>query len=238
MRRSPAGPIRGVLLTALLLVSSMALAQPARSAEPYNSVELQAEANREIPNDTLNASLYVQASDADAAKVADALNRVSNDALKAAAGFKAVRARSGGSNTYPVYDRNQRLTGWRGRAEIRLESRDFQAASALIAKLQAGMQLSSLSFNVSRELRTNTENELISEAVKAFRARADIARQALGGKSYKLRRIAINTSGSSPPPRPMLRMSAAAAPAEVTAPQLEGGLSTVTVSVSGTVEVE
>jgi predicted secreted protein len=226
------------LLAVLLLPPHIAQAQTARGAEPYNSVELQAEANREISNDTLNATLYAEASDADAARVADALNRASNDALKAAAGFKAVRARSGGSNTYPVYDRNQRLTGWRGRAEIRLESRDFQAASALIAKLQEGMQLSSLSFKVSREFRTSTENELIAEAVKAFRGRADIARQALGGKSYRLRRIAINTSGSSPPPRPMLRMSAAAAPAEVAAPQLEGGLSTVTVSVSGTIEVE
>ena len=237
MRRSLA-LCRGAFLAALLLLSHAAPAQSTRTAEPYNTVELQAEANREVLNDTLNASLYVEAGDADAAKVADVLNRATNDALKAAAGFKAVRARSGGNNTYPVYDRNQRLTGWRGRTEIRLESRDFQAASALIAKLQAGMQLSSLSFNVSRELRTNTENELIAEAVKAFRARADIARQALGGKSYKLHRVAINTSGSVPPPRPMLRMSAAAASADVTAPQLEGGLSTVTVSVSGTVEVE
>lgn len=238
MRCRPADACKGALLAALLLLPHAGVAQPAPSVEPYNTVELQAEANREIPNDTLNASLYVEASDADAAKVADVLNRAGNDALKAAGAFKAVRARSGGNSTYPVYDRNQRLTGWRGRAEIRLESRDFQAASALIAKLQAGMQLSSLSFNVSRELRTNTENELIAEAVKAFRARADIARQALSGRGYKLRRIAINTSGSSPPPRPMLRMSAAAASADVTAPQLEGGLSTVTVSVSGTVEVE
>lgn len=238
MRQGLAGLCKGALLASLWLMPQVVPAQPARAAEPYNTVELQAEANREIPNDTLNASLYVEASDADAAKVADALNRAGNDALKLAAGFKAVRARSGGNNTYPVYDRNQRLTGWRGRAEIRLESRDFQAASALIAKLQAGMQLSSLSFSTSRELRIKTENELIDEAVKAFRARADIARQALGGKGYKLRRIAINTSGSAPPPRPMLRMSAAAASAEVTAPQLEGGLSTVTVIVSGTVEVE
>jgi len=237
MRRSPAGVCNGALLAVLLLLPHAVAAQPARAAEPYNTVELQAEANREIPNDTLNASLYAETSDADAARVADALNRISNEALKAAGGFKAVRARSGGNSTYPVYDRNQRLTGWRGRAEIRLESRDFPAASALIAKLQSGMQLSSLSFNVSRELQTNTENELIAEAVKAFRGRADIARQALGGKSYRLRRIAINTSGSSPP-RPMLRMSAAAVSAEVSAPQFEGGLSTVTVSVSGTVEVE
>lgn len=205
-------------------------------AEPYNTVELQAEASREIANDTLSAVLYTEASDANPAQLASTLNRAGNDALKLAADAKAVRARSGGSNSYPVYDRNQKLTGWRGRTEIRLDSRDFQAASGLIARLQSQMQLSSISFSASTETRKSTENDLIAEALKAFRARADIVRQALGGKSYKLRRIAINTSGSAPPPRPMMRMAAASA--EVAAPQFEGGLSTVTVSVSGTVEVE
>lgn len=219
---------------ALALAPVCAAAQTA--PEPYNTVELQAEASREIANDTLNAVLYAEANDANPAALADTLNRAANEALRLAADVKTVRARSGSSNSYPVYDRNQRLTGWRGRAEIRLDSRDFRAASALIAKLQSQMQLSSISFSASQDTRKSTENELIVEAVKAFRARADIARQALGGRSYKLRRIAIHTAGSAPPPRPMMRMAAASA--EVAAPQFEGGLSTVTVSVSGTVEVE
>jgi len=229
----------GLVAMAAAWVPPAALAHDAAAALAYNTVELQAEASREIANDTLHATLFVEANDADAAKLANTLNRTMNDALKMAAGFKAVRARSGGNNSYPVYDRNQRLTGWRGRAEIRLESRDFQAVSALIAKLQEQMKLSSLSFIVDPDTRRNTENELISDAMKAFRGRADIARMALGGKGYKLRRIAINTSGSAPPPRPMMRMSASAAgAAEVAAQQFEGGLSTVTVSVSGAIEVE
>jgi predicted secreted protein len=225
--------------SALVLPGTACIVQAAQpqTAEAYNVVELQAEAQREVPNDLLNASLYVEANDADAARLAAALNRITNEALKAAADFKAVRVRSGGSNTHPVYDRSQKLTGWRGRAEVRLESRDFEAASRLIARLQASMQLSSISFSVSPEQRKATENELIGEAIQAFRGRAEIVRQALAGKAWKLRHMSVNTSGSAPPPRPLLRAMAAQS-AEIAPPQFEGGMSTVQVSVSGAIQFD
>lgn len=228
---------RGLLLLALLATGAQAQA-PQASPDRYNTVELQAEAQREVANDTLTATLYVEATDASAAQVAGTLNRTLNDALRLAAEAKAVRARSGNNQTYPVYDRAQRLTGWRGRAEIRLESRDFQAMAALIGRLQSMLQLGAMQFSISAEARKAVENELVTEAIAAFRARADIVRQALGGKSYRLRRLAINTGGFVPP-RPILaRALASAQVAEVATPQFEGGMSQVTVTASGTVEIE
>jgi len=223
------------LAAALALPAAVVFAQSAEPAR-YNTVELQTDVHREVGNDTLTASLYIELTDANAATLANALNRAANDALKIAADFKAVRTRSGGNQTYTVYERNQRLSGWRGRAEIRLESRDFTASASLIGKLQSSMQLAGISFGVSVEARKAVENELIAEAVAAFRSRADIVRLALAGKSYKLRRLAINTGGMASP-RPML-MQRAVASAEVATPQFEGGVSVVTVSVSGAIEVE
>ena len=210
---------------------------PAMRQQRDNIVELQAEAQREVPNDTLTAQLYVEATDAVAAQVSNTLNRTINEALKIAADSKTVRVRSGNSQTYPVNDRTQKLTGWRGRSEIRLETRDFQAGAALIGKLQSTLQLSGMSFSVSAEARRAAENELITEAVAAFRARADIVRQALGGSSYRVRNMSIS-SGGFVPPRPVFARAMSAAAAEVAAPQLEGGLSQVTVSVSGAIAVE
>ena len=134
MRASMRLPVALALFCAPFHVPAQAVA-PA-TADRYNTIELQAEAQREVTNDLLNASLYVEVTDANAAQLANTLNRASNEALKIAANFKSVRVRSGGNNTYPVYDRNQKLTGWRGRAEIRLDSRDFQAAAGLVARLQ------------------------------------------------------------------------------------------------------
>ena len=232
--------VRALALALGSMSVSVTLAQSAELLPiRYNEVELQAEATREVQNDLMNASLYVELNDANPAPLASALNRSTNEALKIANAEKAVRARSGGNQTYPVYDRNNKITGWRGRSELRLESKDFQALGALIGKLQGSMQLAGVAFQVSPELRRQTENELIAEAIGAFRTRADIARQALGGKAIKIRRIAVATAGGAPPPRPMVAMRAQPqmASAEV-APAFEGGTSQVQVSVSGTIEAE
>jgi predicted secreted protein len=95
-----------------------------------------------------------------------------------------------------------------------------------------------VSFAVSAELRRQTENELITEAVAAFRARADIVRQSLAGRGYKIRRLALNTGGFAPQPRPYMAARSLASSAEVAPPPLEGGQSTVTVSANGAIEVD
>lgn len=200
-------------------------------------VDLAAEASREVPNDLMTATMVVEANDASAAALASLLNRTTAEALRVAGEFRDVRARSGGSQTYPVYDRTNKQTGWRGRSEVRLESRDFKQTAELIARLQGGMQLQGVSFSVSPELRRQTENELVVEAVAAFRARADIAARALGTRGYRIRRLAINTAGAFPQPRAMARAAPASADA-FSAPVFEGGTSQVQVSAQGVVEVE
>jgi predicted secreted protein len=230
---------RTLLALAGALGATVALAQAPADPVRFNQVDLQAEVSREVQNDLMNASLYVEASDPSAAKVADQLNRTSAEALRAAGEFRTVRARSGYTQTYPVYDRANKLTGWRGRTEIRLESKDVQAMAALIGKLQSTMQLGGVSFTVSPELRRQTENELINDAVAAFRARADIAAKAIGGRSYKIRRIGLNTGGFAPGPRPMAAARAMAPQGtEVAPPAFEAGTSMVQVVANGTVEVE
>jgi predicted secreted protein len=222
------------------MAAALSLAGGAAAADPvlrYNVVELQAEAQREVPNDTLNASLYVELSDANPAVLADAINKRANEALRVAKEYKNVRVRSGGNQTYPVYAKGNVLQGWRGRAEIRIESKQFEAASGLIGRLQAGMQLANLSFSVSPEARQLAENELLAEAIVAFKARAEIVRAALGGRGYKIQRLNVNNSRSAPPPRfAMARALAAGAP-EVAAPDLDGGVSQVTVTAAGAIEV-
>jgi predicted secreted protein len=212
---------------------AQAPAEPAR----FNQVDLQAEVSREVQNDLMNASLFSEVSDPSAPKVAGELNRVAAEALKTAGEFKNVKARSGSAQTYPVYDRANKLTGWRGRWRSAWVQ-DTQAMAALIGKLQSTMQLGGISFTVSPELRRQIENELITDGVAAFRARADIATKALGGRSYKIRRVGLNTGGFAPGPRPMAAARMAPQAAEVAPPAFEAGTSMVNVVAAGTVEVE
>ena len=224
----------------LYLAASLALAGNVLAADPaprYNTVELQAGAQRELANDTVTANLYVELNDANPAALAAAVNKAANEALRAAREYPGVRVRSGNNQTYPVYAKGNVQQGWRARAEIRIESKDFEAASRLIGKLQAGMQLGSTAFSVSPEARRQAENELIAEAIAAFKVRADIVRRALGGRSYKIQRLNVSTGYSAPPPRFAVARAMAAGAPEVAAPNFEGGVSMVTVTVGGAIEV-
>jgi predicted secreted protein len=216
----------------LLAMTCAGAAEPPR----YNTVELQAEAQREVQNDLLNATLFVELNDSSPAALANAVNKSVNEALRMAKDYKGVRVRSGNNQTYPVYAKANVLQGWRSRAEIRLESRDFEAASALIGKLQSGMQLANLTFSVSPEARRSTENELIAEAIAAFKSRAEIVKTALAGRGYKLQRLNVASGYNAPQPRFAMARLAASAP-DVATPNLEAGVTMVTVTAGGAIEV-
>lgn len=209
-------------------------ARPAEEPLRYNVVDLQAEAQRDIQNDMMTAGLYVEQSGENPARVSNSVNKIVNEALRVAGDVKNVKARTEGYQTYPVYGKNKLLEAWRVRSEIRIESKDFNALSNLIGKLQSTMQLSYLGFTVSPEARRQAENELIAEAISNFRERAGIVKQSLKGQGYKIRRMNVNTSGFHP--RPLSARGIATQ--EVAAPNVEGGTSQVTVNVNGTIEVE
>jgi len=229
--------MRTALFALFFACAFLVAAGNVRSAEEplrYNVVDLQAEAQREIQNDLMTASLYVEQSGENPARVSNSVNKIVNEALRAAGDVKSVKASTEGYQTYPVYGKNRQLEAWRVRSEIRIESKDFNSLSNLIGKLQSTMQLSYLGFTVSPEARRQAENELITQAVTNFRERADIVKQSLNGRGYKLRKMSINTGGFHP--RPMLARGVAAQ--EVAAPNVEAGTSQVTVNISGSIEVE
>jgi len=228
------------IYVAALAFSLSGIAPGQQPVEPprYNTVDLQAEAQREIANDLMTAVLFAEMNDSDAARLANAMNRAINDGISAAKGYQSVRFHTGAVQTFPVYDRSQRLTGWRGRADIRIDSNDFQAACSLIAKLQATLQLGSVGFTVSPALRRQTQDALMAEAIAAFRARAKIARAALDGRGYKIRRMSVSPGGIPGPRTQFALARAAQAQDAATVPQFEGGISQISVAVNGSVEVE
>ncbi len=224
--------LRTILATVLLTIAATV---HAAEAPQYNRVEFSTEATREVGNDLLQAQLRLEDSDQSPARVAQLLNTTINAALKKGAAFPAVKVASGNSTTYPIYGKNNRLDGWRGNAQIRLESRDFKAAGELIGELQTSMQLAGVSFTIAPETRRKLEDELVGEGLAAFRKRAEAIRESLGGSGYKIVHIAINNGGYRPQPMldGMFAMKAMAAPA----PEFSGGDSDLTMQVTGTIEV-
>lgn len=223
---------------ALLLIVLTACTQFAwADAEPYNRVDVRAEAGREISNDLMNAQLSIEVQDEEPAAVARRISAVMNDALKTSAAYPAVKVSSGWQTTYPLYGKNSHLNGWRGTAQIKLESNDFKAAGELIGKFQESqLHMSGISFSISPDARRQAENSLIAEAINAFSRRAAAVSTLLGGTGYKIVHVGIGTSGV-PTPYPMVARASMMESSAVAAQEFAGGESRMTVQVTGTIEV-
>lgn len=197
-------------------------------------VTIEAHASAEVPLDVATITLVTETESRNPAELAQRINETLDETLKAAKAESRVSARSGGYRTFPTSDREGRITNWRGRAEILLESRDFSALSALAGRLSTRMQVGGMSFALSPEARQSEEDRLITQAISRFQSRAQIAAKAFGYAGYNILEVGVNTQTPVPPPRPMLRsaMSAEASPAPV-----EPGRTTVVVNVSGSVQL-
>lgn len=218
---------------ALALACAPALAQE-RAESLFNVVNLSAQAEREVANDTITAVLAADAEGADPAALADGVNRAMRDALKVAEGYRNVKARSLNYQTWPVYDK-QRVARWRVRQELRLESRDFAQATELIGRLQSSLVVAGMSVGLSPEARKQAENALIVEALAAFHERAGIVRDAQKAKGYRVKELQVGTGGGM---QPRLFAAQRSAAASVATPSVEPGGSVIQVSVSGSIQLQ
>lgn len=222
-----------LLAAALLTFAAPALAAKPR-AEAATTIELSAEAGSKAENDLGRAQLYFEAQHEDPATLAARVNRVIADALATARPYTTVMTSTGGSNTYPMHARDgNQIEGWRMRSSLELESRDLPALSALIGELQKTLMISGLRMQPAPETRAKAANVAAVDAIRAFEERAEVLANALG-KQYRIRHLSVQHGGS--PVYPMLRMSAAMASEDASAP-IQGGYSEITVTVSGTIEL-
>ncbi len=225
-------PLIVLLLFSLALPASVFAEEDRR----YDQVNLSASTSMEVENDTLIAILYAQKEGGDLGSLTNSINQQISTALKQAKQNDDIKVQTLGYQTSPIYQQ-KRLSGWRVKQSIRLESRQSQKLSELISQLQASLALESISYAVSDARQKEVEETLIGEAIGEFQHRARMVTNKLGHKTYRLVDLSINTNGQ--PIRPM-RMQASMMSMErtVSAPALEAGTQTLEVSVNGSIELQ
>jgi predicted secreted protein len=228
---------RGAGFLAIAFAALVAAAgASAEEDRPDRRVGFSAERSREVANDWVTAVLSVTHEDPSPAEVAARINRDMSWALGLAKARSAVRARTGGYSTQPVYDpKRGSVRQWRGVQELVLESGDVAAVTALVGELQERLQVQSLGTSVSPERRRKVEDELVVEALQAFQARADLVTRSFGASGYRLVEVHVGTGGGVPPPRPMMRTMAAEA--QMAPPALEAGTSEISATANGSIEL-
>ncbi|TCW81905.1 hypothetical protein C5O80_19490 [Burkholderia sp. SRS-46] len=227
---------------ALTLASPVARAQAVNPhfPEPSGVLSLSSQASAEVPQDIIHITLFYEQQAKDPGSLTSALNQRADAALAQAKGVSGVTAHTGAFSVYPSTDRDGKISAWRGRTEIVLESRDFAAASKLAGQLSNLMQVANVEFSLSPEAQRAAEQKLTTEAIKSFRVRAEEAAKAFGYNSYAVRDVNVG-GGRNVQPYP--RMMAMAAPAmdsaKMSAPiAVEGGKATVSVTVNGSVQMK
>ena len=225
------------LLVTLAWVATLACAESGRAEDPdapRDRVSFKVERSREVANDRVRAVVGVSDEDTDSAALADRVNREMAWALELGKGTQGATVRSGGYHTSPVYEQGK-LRRWRASQELILEGSDAGVISELVGRLQSRLQLRGFTFEISPERRRQVEDELIGEALTAYRARAEIVRKGLGASGYGIGSLSIDTGGVTPMPRHAVMRAEAAA---VAPPAVEPGSSRVTVFVRGSIVLE
>lgn len=198
-------------------------------------VDLSAEASRPAANDQLRATIFAEASGPTPGELSAQVNKLIGEALKTAKAYPAIKTQSGGTSTYPIYAKGGKIEAWRMRSELTLESGDSAALSELLGKLQTTLGVANLVLQPSIETRKKVESEAMVDAIAAFKERAKTIADALG-MNYRIKQLAVSTSGRNI--APLLRANARAMAADAAPMPVEAGESQVSATVSGQIEVE
>ncbi len=223
---------------ALGLLAAATVALPAMAEEPrYNQISLRAEVSSEVAHDRMHVTLYNETQHNDPTQLAAETSKVMNEALARARKVEGVTVSLGSRNSYPVYEeKGQQITAWRERAELRLEGSDFAALSKLTGELMNTLKMGSMQFSVSDGIRKQNEDALLKDAITAFRARAQLATEALGGRDYKVVSLNLDSNGYQPVMMRSVAMKSSRMEDSI-APEIEAGTRQVTMNANGVIEV-
>ncbi len=224
------------MLRTLTVIAALLLVPPLQAhdeATLFNKVNLQAEAQREVPNDEMQVLLAAEHQGDDPAALAERVNQDMAWALDRARKTDTVDAETQAYSTRPIYEDGV-IRGWRARQELQLKSSEFAKLTELLGTLQERLQIAQMGFSPAPETRQKHQDELISEAIRAFKDRVAIVQKNMDDRDYRIIELNVNTSGFGY--RPMAMADRAMSKMERSAPAVEGGTSEVTVTVSGSVQ--
>lgn len=201
----------------------------------YNVFHLNANAQREIPNDLMQVTLSVQHQDLSANKAARKVNKDMKWALQLLKSHKGIKFQTANYSTNPVYQKN-RISAWSARQNLQLSSTDFDKLSDIIGRLQERLSVNQMNFTAKPSTRDQVQNELISEALKAYKNKAKIVQKSMSASAYDIIEININPSHQQPVYRERMMMSTAKADSAPVA--VQSGNSNISVTVSGRIQLK
>ena len=230
-------------MRAFLVLSTLAIACAAQAASepPSERLNLSASASAEVTRDVLGIAFSATREGADATAVQNGLKQALDAALAEArkvAKPGQVEVQTGGFSLYPRHDpKTGKINGWQGSAELQVEGRDTAAIAQLAGRIST-LTVARVGYSLSREAREKAEGDVTGQAIARYRAKAaDYARQ-FGYGGYVLGEVSVNSDEQGPRPMLVKAMRVSAGEMADAALPTEAGKATVTVNVSGSVQLK
>ncbi|MBY0468882.1 MAG: SIMPL domain-containing protein [Burkholderiaceae bacterium] len=221
-----------------LLVFSATAVLAADPPVPSGVVALTASASVEVTRDLMAVTLSATREGTDASTVQSALKQALDAALLEARGAARpgqIDVRTGNFSMNPRYSPKGLLNGWQGTAELVIEGRDLTGIGQLAGRIQS-MTIARVAQGLSREQREKAETGVTAQAIARYRAQATEVTKQFGYASYTVREVSVNSNEQGGPEPMMMRAKVFAAAADAPLP-VEAGQTSVTVTVSGTVQM-
>ncbi len=219
--------------------NSPPLPSPRGPAEPQGVANLQASAQMEVAKDVLSIALSTTREGSDAAGVQAGLKQALDAALqeaRKAAKPGQIDVKTGNFSLSPRYGKDSKINGWQGSAELLLEGRDMAGIGQLAGRIGT-LTVSRGGGSVSRELREQAESELTAQAIARFRAKAGEVAKQFGYAGYVVRQVNVGANEPVFMAQESMRMKTMSSMAADAPLPVEAGKATLTVNVSGSVQM-
>ncbi|OOF58026.1 SIMPL domain-containing protein [Rodentibacter myodis] len=180
--------------------STTALAENTATT-PSQVVSFNTEVETEIDRDLLQVHLFYQVDGKNLSDLNKTISERLNKAVAIAKAQSAVNIKGNSRNTSVRYDAQGKKNGWIARAELVLESQDFQAISQVIATLDDVMAVEDVSASISSEKLMHVENELTQAVIEKFKQKAALIQNSLKMKDYRILDLDISSVNEQAPIR-------------------------------------
>lgn len=226
------------LTVCLMWLLFLPVVQAADKEASFNRINFNVTASRQVAQDILVATLSVQHQDKDSSVAADHVNQTMQWAINQAAKMADAKTQTLGYSTRPIYDK-RKIRAWEVKQSLRIESENFTELTHLLATLQEQLDVSSMSYQLSKAQRSKIETELVNIAIDDFTQRAQQIQQQLSRKQYRIVQLNINTNNANYPVsyQRNAMMSDEMSFSKVAAPAVKAGESEISVAASGTIEL-
>ncbi len=222
-------------LTLLLLLALTTMPVLADTELTFNRASLNVSATEEVRADTIIGNLGLKLQGKDSSQIVDEVNTRIGKAMQALQEFKKIDTETLNYNTRPIYQNGRHSGLYEVSQSIRIKSQDFEQFTQAVQKLQAIIDLQSVSYQLSKQARSESEDRLTRVAIQRFTQRAKQISKDFGFSDYRI--VNVNIGGNPQYRAQNQRMSMMSEDKAGAPPVFQAGEQDISVSVNGMIEM-